>query len=70
MIQNALGATLIIYAVLVGVVLKECIFLAPLRNQIWREYGTSLVIFSLVMILNLFAAIYAVSSQSRTERHG
>lgn len=60
MIRNALAAALVIYVLLVGIVLKECVFLAPLRNEIWQQYGESFLLFSLTLILNLYAAIYAV----------
>jgi H+/Cl- antiporter ClcA len=60
MIQNALAAALVIYAVLVAVLLKECVFLASDRGRIWTEYGEHLVWLSLLLILNLFAAIYCL----------
>ena len=60
MVQNALGISLIVYLVFAAWVLKECVFLAPLRNLIWNEYGTWLLGFSAALILNLFAAAYTV----------
>ena len=60
MIQNAFAAALVIYAVLVGVVLEECVFLAPYRGRIWTEFGEALVWLSLLLILNFFAAIYGL----------
>lgn len=58
MIQTSLSATLLIYAVFVGVLFKECVFLAPLRAQIWAEYRESFVYFSFALAANLFAAVY------------
>ncbi len=58
MIRNALAAALVAYLVLVGIVLKECAFLAPLRRAIWDEYGERLLWLSALLILNLFGAIY------------
>jgi hypothetical protein len=60
MIRNALTAALISYALLAGAVLKECVFLAPLKGLIWNDYGNWLVAFSAVLFLNLFAASYAL----------
>ena len=58
MIQNALAGAIFVYAVIAGVLLKECVFLAPLRGPLWEEFGAWIVGFSLVLILNLFAGLY------------
>lgn len=58
MIQTSLSAALVIYVVFVGVLLKECVFLAPLRAQIWQEYCEGVVYFSAALVMNLFAAVY------------
>lgn len=60
MIQVALAAALILYAVLVGVLLRECAFLYPLRWLLWEQYGELAVWLSLVLVLNLFLASYTV----------
>ena len=58
MIQNALAGAIFVYAIIAGVLLKECVFLAPLRSPLWAQFGTSIVAFSLVLILNLLAVFY------------
>jgi len=58
MIQNALAGAIVVYAVIAGVLLKECVFLAPLRASLWEQFGTWIIGFSLVLILNLFAGFY------------
>ena len=60
MLQNALAAALVLYALILGLILKECVFLAPLRSVIWEQYGERLLWMSLVAVLNLFAALYGV----------
>lgn len=60
MARNALACSLIIYAALAALVLRECWFLAPLWRPIWTEYGTWLVIFSTALVLNLFAMAYGL----------
>jgi len=58
MIRNAVAAALVAYVIITGVVLKECIFLAPYRSVIWEIYGPTAMAVSGVLILNLFAAFY------------
>ena len=60
MIRNALAAALLIYVVLVAVVLNECVFLASIRGEIWSELWKEIVGFSMVVVLNVFAGIYAI----------
>ena len=60
MMQTALGTALGLYIVLLAVVLKECAFLNVFRWEIWREFGEAFLYFSLAIVLNLFAGIYAV----------
>ena len=60
MIQTALAVALVLYAVIAGVLLKECAFLVPFRVTIWEQYGDILLWFSLVLVLNLFAGGYAL----------
>ena len=47
MIQNALAGAIFVYAVLAGVLLKECVFLAPLRVPLWEQFGAWIVGFFL-----------------------
>lgn len=60
MIQTALAIALVLYVVIAGVLLKECAFLMPFRVIIWEQCGEILLWFSLALVLNLFAGIYAV----------
>jgi hypothetical protein len=60
MIRNALAATLIVYALLVGFVLKECRFLASVHRLVFEQYGVRLLLFSLILAVNIFAAIYSL----------
>ena len=60
MLQNALIASCLIYAVLLGVVLKECVFLAKYRELIWNQYGERILWFSVFLLLNLFGGIYQI----------
>lgn len=60
MIQNALAVAVTVYAILAAIVLKECVFLAPLRRIIWEEYGSWLMWFSAALVLNLFSVAYVL----------
>ena len=60
MIQTALAIALVLYVAIAGVLLKECAFLMPFRVIIWEQCGEILLWFSLALVLNLFAGIYAV----------
>jgi di/tricarboxylate transporter len=60
MIRNALASALIVYLAILGVVLKECVFLAPYRLLLWNEYAVAAAWWSLLLIMNLFAALYSV----------
>ena len=70
MIRNSLAVAIILYGVLAAVVLKECIFLAPLRSLIWQQYGGAIVGFSILLILNVFAAAYALLRKLALEDTG
>lgn len=60
MIQTALAIALVLYVAIAGVLLRECAFLMPFRVIIWEQCGEILLWFSLALVLNLFAGIYAV----------
>jgi len=60
MIRNALATAIVVYAILAVAVLRECAPLARAWLQIWEGYGIWLLGFSALLILNLFAAVYAV----------
>ena len=60
MIRNALALAIVIYAVLLMVLLKECAFLGPVGGLIWQRYGEALIWSSAIFIINMFAAAYAL----------
>jgi putative copper export protein len=60
MMHPSLGLALVVYFILLAAVVKECMFLAPLRSEIWAEYGEAFVYLSLVFVLNLVAAFYGL----------
>lgn len=60
MIRAALAIALCTFALLVGLIVSECWFLAPIAKGIFEIYGEWLGWLSLLLILNLFAAIYTV----------
>jgi hypothetical protein len=60
MIRNTLAISCTLYVVLVGVLLKECAFLSPLRKTIWESYQRPVVWFSVLLFINLCATVYLV----------
>lgn len=60
MIRNAFAAALVIYVVLVGLVLNDCLFLAPIRGLIWARHAERLIWMSLLLVLNVLAGVYAI----------
>ena len=42
MIRTTLAISFILYAVMAGILLKECAFLSPLRKMIWKPTGDRL----------------------------
>ena len=70
MIRTAASAAIAVYFALAVAVLSECVFLAPLKRYIWQEYGTILMWFSGVFILNLFCAFYMILRRFALEDTG
>lgn len=70
MLQTSFIASCVIYVVLGGVLLKECDFLAKYRAHIWNQYGENIVWFSVALLLNLFAAVFAVLRRLSLEDTG
>ena len=60
MIRAALGGAIAVYGVLAMMLLRECVFLAPLKHYIWDHYGVTLLWWSALLITNLFCVFYAV----------
>ena len=58
MIRTTLAITCTIYVILAGLLLKECIFLSPLKKEIWASYQAPFAWFSALLLLNLGATIY------------
>lgn len=60
MIANALLATSAIFLALLFWLMQECMFLLPYRDVLYRSYGTTIALCSLLLFVNIFAAFYAV----------
>lgn len=58
MIRNALCVTVVIFLALGIALLGECRFLIPYRTLILRKYGTTVLIFSAALFLNVFTGVY------------
>ena len=58
MIQNAFFITVVIFLALASVLLEECKFLIPYRDLLVYKYGVTILIFSAVLFLNVFMAVY------------
>lgn len=61
MARTSLIFALVVYAILVAFVVKECPFVIPLWLPMWNQYGEQLLLFSGVLILNLFAIAYVLT---------
>ncbi len=60
MIRNAVFATLMIFAGIAGFLLSELSFLSPYKALIIRQHGTAIVCSGFVVLLNVFAGVYAL----------
>jgi hypothetical protein len=60
MIGNAVFATTVIFLALGLFLLQDCQFLIPYRHVVFVRYGETLAIFSAVLFVNLFAAVYLI----------
>ncbi len=60
MIANALLATTAIMLALLFYLMNECQFLIPYRPVLIREYGATLLIWSALLFVNLFALMYTL----------
>jgi hypothetical protein len=58
MIRSALFVTAVIFLALGLFLMGECRFLIPYRALLLHEYGETILIFSAVLFLNVFTAIY------------
>jgi hypothetical protein len=58
MIRTTLAIACTLYVVLVGLLLKQCAFLSPLKKEIWESYAGQIGWFSGLLLLNLGATIY------------
>lgn len=70
MIQTALIATLAVCAALVSVLAQELSFLAPIKGYIWEHYSERILVFSGVLISNLFCLFYGVIRWTRLHDTG
>lgn len=60
MVRVSLVVTMCGCVALMGYTIGECLFLAPLASSIWAEYADVIVIFTVLFVLNMFAATYAL----------
>jgi hypothetical protein len=58
MISSALFVTAVIFLALGLFLMGECRFLIPYRALLLHEYGETILIFSAVLFLNVFTAVY------------
>lgn len=61
MFANTLFATAVIFLALGIWLLGEYQFLIPYRRLLWERYASPIATFSVVLFINLFAAIYLVA---------
>lgn len=60
MMGNALFITAVIFLALGLFLLGECRFLVPYRLLLTRKYGLTILVFSSVLFLNVFTAVYLI----------
>jgi hypothetical protein len=60
-IANSLFVATLLFVTCLICVVNELTFLARYRDLIFHRYGTQVASFSLLLFLNLFAAIYALN---------
>jgi len=58
MIRSALFVTAVIFLAMALVLLGECRFLIPYRALLVHTYGRTILVFSAVLFLNVFAGVY------------
>ena len=60
MIRNTIFATLMIFAGMTGFLLSQLSFLSPYKALIIRQHGTAILCSSCVLLLHVFAVVYAL----------
>jgi hypothetical protein len=60
MIRTVVMITSVLYTLFAGFVLKECVFLSPLRKLIWHSYSRPILWFSSLLLLNVGATVYVL----------
>ena len=60
MMSSALFVTAVTFLALGLFLIGECRFLIPYRELLLHEYGETILIFSAVLFLNVFTAIYLI----------
>jgi hypothetical protein len=61
MVANAFFAATVLGLALALYLLQECQFLIPYRSLLFYKYGGDIALFAVVVFINLFAAIYAIT---------
>jgi hypothetical protein len=70
MIQTALYATAVVFIGLAFLLMKELVFLAPVKDYVWEHYGQKIMVFSGALALNLFCLFYGVIRWTRLQDTG
>lgn len=70
MIQTALFTTALACLAIGVVLLRELVFLAPLKAYIWEHYSREILSFSGVLALNLLCLIYGFIRWTRLQDTG
>jgi hypothetical protein len=60
MIQNTFLLTTVIFLGLAFFLMGECPFLIPYRALLLQKYGTPIAIFTFVLFINVYAALYVL----------
>ena len=60
MVANALFAATVLCMALGIYVMQECQFLIPYRRLIWERYSGAIALYGGLLLINLFAAFYAL----------
>ena len=60
MIASAVFVTTILFIAIGLLFLQECQFLIPYRHVLFGKYGSAIAIYSAILFVNLFSAVYLI----------
>ena len=58
MVTNVFSATTILFMAIGFLLLDQCRFLIPYRTLLLQRYGAQILLFSAVLFINVYAAVY------------